>query len=269
MTYKRIDGLPEAEYHAIKALGSTAIKNMAVSPAHYKQERLADDGESLALSIGSMFHQLILEPGRNDFIAAPEVDRRTKEGKEVYAKFLDECEGKTVLKKADFVNTNAMADAFRQTDAYLNMMNGDVATEVSIVGEDKKARFDLLKKHPKGFYIAYDLKTTSKQFPKTERDWQYWFIKSGYHLQAAWYIHVASKAGIQIAGFNFILVSTKAPYEHALVKLDNEWLSPATEKCLAAYELYKKCEKANLWPGSYEMREEKTPIIIPMPTWEF
>jgi exodeoxyribonuclease VIII len=115
MAYKRIDGLPEAEYHAIKALGSSAIKSMAVSPAYFQQKQAEVSEVKEALLIGSMFHQLVLEPDRDEFIAAPDVDRRTKEGKAAYAEFLENCEGKSVLKKADFENVVSMVGKSEKT----------------------------------------------------------------------------------------------------------------------------------------------------------
>ena len=146
------------------------------------------------------------------------------------------------------------------------LFRSEVSTEVSIIGPEKKARFDLLKKHPKGFYIAYDLKTTSKGFPQTERDWQRWFINYGYYMQAAWYIHVAGLAGIKVAAFNFVAISTKAPYEHAVVKVDADFLHAGTEKALAAFDLYKKCCLESSWPGTFEM-QGKSVIEISMPKW--
>lgn len=258
--------LKEQDYHALPALGSSTIKQMAVSPAYY-QEQLKKEFTGTALDVGSMFHQLVLEPERElEFIAAPDVDRRTKEGKAIYAEFQDNCQGKTVLPKKDFDNTVAMAEAFKTTDAYLRMFKGDFETEVSIVGEDKKCRFDLLKMKSGKKGVAYDLKTTD-EIPRTDSAWQRFFIKWGYHIQSAWYQHVArAEAGIEILAFHFAVVSKRFPFEHAVVTLDQEFVEIGMQRALSAYDLFKKCEKENLWPGVFEMSNVGSKVIE-APRW--
>jgi len=258
-------GLPESDYHASAAVGSSTIKAMSKSPAYYIEQRNRQT-ESPAFAIGSFFHEAILEPEKqSQFIAAPEVDRRTKEGKAVYAEFVENCEGKTVMPKADYENTTAMIDAFKKTDAYNRMFIGDVKTEVSIFNEAKKCRFDLLKKRAGG-YIAYDLKTTD-EIPRDSAAWQRFFIKWGYHIQSAWYQDVAKECeNIDILAFHFAVVSKRFPYEHAVVTLDKDFIEYGREQGNKAYELYKDCLITGNWPGVYELSEAGSQVIE-KPRW--
>jgi len=263
--YKVLYNLPESEYHSLAAIGSSTIKQMAVSPKYF-MECIARQGETNpAFAIGSMFHEAILEPEKDpSFIAAPEVDRRTKEGKAAYAEFQENCNGKEVIKKEDFENCKAMIATFKDTGAYDRTFKGGAKTEVSIIGPDKKCRFDLLKEKPTGF-IAYDLKTTA-DIPRDASAWQRFFIKSGYHIQSAWYQDVAKEAGINILAFHFAVISKKYPYEHAVVTLDDEFLEYGREQANRSYELLKECQKTGIWPGVFEMSGAGSQVIE-KPRW--
>jgi hypothetical protein len=270
MEYKRIDGLPEVKYHALSAVGSSTLKNMAVSPAYYKQNELANQSKkpSAALMIGSMFHELILESEKElSFACQPEgLDKRTKEGKAQWAQFNQECEvlGKTPMSKTDYDNTIAMAEAFKNTEACQRMFRGDVSTEVSIISNERKCRFDLLKETPAGF-VAYDLKTTD-DLPQNQKDWQRYFVKWRYDIQAAWYVNVASKADINVIAFNFVVISKKPPYDYAVVRLSEDFLENGLIDGEVAYQTYLRCIQENHWPGNFERSEEKC-LKIEMPGW--
>jgi exodeoxyribonuclease VIII len=253
--YNILAGLPEEDYHALPQIGSSTVKDMSVSPAYYIQQMLAREGKepSPAFAVGSMFHQAILEPERvNMFIATPEgLDRRTKEGKQIWAEFQEQSEGRTIMKKEDYDNCRAMIESFEKTPAYDRMFKGDCQTEVSIVGPDKKCRFDLLKKRQRG-YIAYDLKTT-EDLPQDTNAWQRFFLKWKYHIQHAWYVDVAKQAGIEILAFHFAVVSKKPPYDYAVVRLSSDFVEYGRVEADTAYDLYLSCKKDNHWPGKFEM----------------
>jgi exodeoxyribonuclease VIII len=254
--YNIIAGLPEADYHALPQVGSSTIRDVSVSPAYYQQQKLAREGKepSPAFAIGSMFHQLILEPDtENLFIATPEgLDRRTKEGKAIWAEFLEKSEGRTVMKKEDYDNTLAMVEAFKKTEAYKKMMTGEVETEVSIVGPTRKCRFDLLKKNKRGSHVAYDLKTTD-ELPQDMAGWQRFFVKWKYHIQHAWYVDVAKHADIEILAFHFAVVSKRPPYDHAVVCLSPEFIEYGDAEAMSSYELYLTCLQDDVWPGAFEI----------------
>jgi hypothetical protein len=272
MEYKLIEAFPEEEYHALAAIGSSTVKDMSVSPAYYLEQKLARAGRppSPAFAIGSMFHQAILEPGReNLFISEPEgLDKRTREGKAIWAEFSEQSEGRTIMKKSDYDNTIAMIEEFKSTEAYARMFKGDVMPEVTILGgpegDARKCRFDLLKRKSGG-YIAYDLKTTDA-IPQSAADWQRFFIKWKYHIQAAWYIDVASKAGIEIKAFHFAVVSKRAPYDHAVVRLSSDFLSQGSIDGEAAYQDFLVCREKNIWPGNF-VKSGSGSVEIDLPRW--
>jgi hypothetical protein len=91
---KIIYDMPEEEYHAIKALSSSGIKKLLTSAQDFWKwswfNEDKDEDKSHAFNVGSAYHKRILE-GKAAFEDAyavkPDCDRRTKIGKEIYAKF--------------------------------------------------------------------------------------------------------------------------------------------------------------------------------------
>lgn len=75
------------EYRAFPALNQSAAKKLLVSPAHYQAYMNTPHEETKALRFGTFVHAAILEPHTlNDLYAtAPDVDKRTKQGKEDWA----------------------------------------------------------------------------------------------------------------------------------------------------------------------------------------
>ena len=82
------------EYHATGAVGKSMLDNIHKSPAHLKIAGNKNPGPPLIL--GSALHCAVLEHSTfNDrYIVEPDVDKRTKAGKEEYAVFLHAMEKK-------------------------------------------------------------------------------------------------------------------------------------------------------------------------------
>lgn len=95
-------GLSNEAYHAdTSAVSKTMLDLVHKSPPLLKwyQRAPVDDQADKAVDLGNAFEAALLEPERYDeeYITAPEVDRRTNAGKAQYQEFLDEAEGKNVL----------------------------------------------------------------------------------------------------------------------------------------------------------------------------
>ena len=92
--------ISQSEYRANPAISSTDIKRMAQSMAHFKYfQDNPEDNDTQALQFGRAYHKYCLEPYdfSNEFVVAPNIDRRTKSGKEEYANFLAKADGKEVI----------------------------------------------------------------------------------------------------------------------------------------------------------------------------
>src|SRR5690349_7675909 len=88
-----VTGLGDDAYHDHPAVGSSHLKSIARSPAHYWSEWLDPSRpprtDTPAKWLGKAVHAAILEPERfkSDYVVGPRFDRRTKAGKEAAAAF--------------------------------------------------------------------------------------------------------------------------------------------------------------------------------------
>ena len=96
--------LPRAEYDKIDAINYSILKvGIERSMAHLKWERDHPTEPTKDLIFGNACHLACWEPARflEEVVAAPKVDRRTKDGKEEWANFLSASEGKLVIEGND------------------------------------------------------------------------------------------------------------------------------------------------------------------------
>ncbi|NBR90787.1 MAG: hypothetical protein EBS68_12910, partial [Rhodobacteraceae bacterium] len=94
-----VHGMPAAEYHAVDAIGSSTVRALIAStPAHAKYA-LSHGEQSESMALGTAVHAAILEPHTflQQIAIAPDVDRRTKEGKERWGSFQETAAGRTVI----------------------------------------------------------------------------------------------------------------------------------------------------------------------------
>ena len=81
--------MTNAEYHATSAVSKSDLDLIAKSPAHYTEAKNAPKEQTASMLLGSVAHKLVLEQDKfeEDFAIAPDVDRRTKAGREQWAEF--------------------------------------------------------------------------------------------------------------------------------------------------------------------------------------
>ena len=87
------------EYRAREGVSSTDLKKIAKSPAHFRYWKDNPEESTPALLFGRAVHKYVLEKDKfnDEFAVAPEVNKRTKEGKAQWLLFQDQNEGKTLF----------------------------------------------------------------------------------------------------------------------------------------------------------------------------
>jgi exodeoxyribonuclease VIII len=200
---------PGEIYHSKKEyINSTALKEMAKSPAHFKQAWTGPQKTSKAFEDGQLIHSAILEQDLSGYVARPEgVGARSKEDKAVIAEL--EATGKKVITAEMYASMVGRLDAFIANPDAMKLYNG-AKVEVSAYGKDLesgllvKARPDILGSN----YIA-DFKTTANM-GRFERD----VFNYGYHIQLAHYSAVVEAAthGGPIKRVYIIAQEKEAPY---------------------------------------------------------
>lgn len=254
---------PEQEYRAAAPVSQSIIKSILnKSPAH-ALTAIQNPIDSTAKRLGRAAHCLILEGStvfNQRYIVAPECDRRTKEGKTVYADFLAALGNKEVITLDELATVTAMAEALKQNNLTKHLfVNGspEVSAFGQIDGTPIKGRFDYYHSHEQ---IIIDLKTCLDASPEAARKY---VLKYGLHIQQYVYSEIHRNiTGSVPADFIFVLVEKPAPYAAAVFRLDKEAIAAAKVEVQRGLEIYRQCEKTGVWPAYPEAVQS-----IGLPTW--
>jgi exodeoxyribonuclease VIII len=96
--------IEDADYRAMVGLNQSYLKKVYTHGViHAENQRLNPMEKTPALVMGSLFHTLVLEENEfsGRYAVLPDIDRRTKEGKAIYAEFEAEAGGKDLIKESD------------------------------------------------------------------------------------------------------------------------------------------------------------------------
>lgn len=234
------------EYRAFPALNQSAAKKLLVSPAHYQAYINTPQEETKALRFGTFVHAAILEPHTlNDLYAtAPDVDKRTKEGKAAWAEFATLNEGKTILDAQESALGHLVASHAKMALKHHKVAFGltEAMYHVDYNGIPLKAAIDGVS----GDYL-WDIKTTDDASAagmlKAIRNYRY-------NLQAYWYRLVYELAtGHRPLGFRFLFVEKEPPFATAVCEVGPELMSWAIADFEKALTLYRDCTASGIWPA--------------------
>jgi hypothetical protein len=239
------------EYRQREGLSSSELKKIMITPAHYKYWKENPQEDTPSLLFGRAAHKYILETYDfyNEFAVAPNVDRRTKEGKETWNKFVADSEGKDVITQEQFEQIDAMRNSAYATPFVAKLLSGD--KELSFWGKDEdtglviKCRPDAIVEF-NGRNILIDYKTcTDAENTKFYRD----SIKFGYDLQLAYYRDILK----QNTGLDYDVViiaqEKSAPYVTNVFQLSENYLENGRELYKEMLKVYKECEETDNWFG--------------------
>ena len=244
-----------ADYHAHPALGSSRLRELLKSPAHFRANLRR---ETEALALGSLVHTLVLEPHAfpERYLVVPKIDGRTKEGRAAKAALADD--PRIAVDGEVMAEASACATSIMGHIVYKQIRDAQVEHTVfwtdKETGIECKARFDVLGP------LLVDLKTTRDASPKG-------FARAiatyGYHIQAAHYMAGAVANGMEPRGFLFACVETSAPYLAAGYLLGNPTLEQGERERRDALLTYAQCLREDRWPGYNDDRIE----VIDLPNW--
>ncbi len=240
------------------------------SPAHadYSVKNKQEEDETRrALIVGRAFHTLVLEPHlfSKQFCIAPQVDRRTREGKAVWDDFVASSYGMSVLTAGEAEMLEGMRYSILGHGRANQILSSEGDCEVTMLfkhertGLDLKGRADFIAANG----LIVDVKTTEDASPDG-------FSKSclsyRYHVQASMYMAgYEAVTGKKPEGFVFICVEKKPPYAVGVYVLDEPSLIAGHIELEEDLEKYKLCKETNLWP-SYGNNEIAT---VGLPYWYF
>lgn len=208
-----VTDLPNEYYHSSLAIGSTDIKAMRQSPAHYKSqingEKQYSKSTREAFDLGSSAHEMILERSVERFVRGPEVS--SKAVKEWKA-FVEQNPDKIVLTPTEYGRVFGMFAAFNAHPVAPMLLN-QCKVEESYFAVDHNTGL-WVKARPDGAChdFVLDYKTTSKS--ATQRDFANTCAQLAYDISAAHYLSVVEQVTqSRPAYFYWIVQETFAPYQ--------------------------------------------------------
>lgn len=257
--------MTEAEYRAHPAVSRSELWRIHESPQKFKYFKENPKAPTPALLFGQVFHKLALEPETffDEFAVAPEVDRRTMDGKAVWAEFLEQAESKTVIPAEMYEQAEAMCASLSDEPFARKLLSG--AREVpffwvdSHTGEECKCRVDCLNtqySQP----IVVDVKST------TDASTEAFIcdaIKYGYDFQSAMYSDGVEQGIGQRPLFVFIAVEKAPPYAVNILQAD-ELLLRRGETLFRDYiGIYHDCRQTGNWYGYLGKNNQINNLALP------
>ena len=248
-------------HHADPAIGSSGLKEILRSPAHYHAKYLdpnrAPEKRTPAKALGTAWHVAVFE-GVAEFdrryIGMPEgLDRRTKEGKDLYAEIV--ASGREPLPAAECATIAAMSAAARRHPVGRILFAADNAiTERSIVfpldALRGKIRPDYMVPPCDGFPAGLLIDGKSAEDARAEAfgraAWNY-----GYLLQAAWYVtgfqrHFRTS---KPPTFIWLVQEKEAPFATQFYRAAPGLLAFGRGQYERAFGVYADCLRRDDWPA--------------------
>ena len=251
------------EYRQRPGISSSELKKIMITPAHYKHWKENPQEDTPALLFGRSAHKYILETYDfyTEFAVAPNVDRRTKEGKEEWARFVADSEGKDVITQEQFEQIEEMRKVMLATPFVSKLINGEHEISYFWVDEDTglecKCRPDSINHKLK---IVVDYKTCDNA--ETEHFMKQ-AIRLGYDLQASYYLDGVKANTDEDYIFVFIAQEKKPPYAVNILQADDIFIRSGREVYKAMLQTYKDCSESGVWYGYLGAENQINSLGVP------
>lgn len=245
------------EYHQGPGISKSHLDVFNKSPLDYKW-RYVDkhvSKETPAMRLGTLVHTAVLEPDKwsEGYICGPECRKNSKQFKE----FQDGHGDKEIISIEDWLNITAMAKSIKQ-HKHANSCIDNGRAEQSVFTKDRETEL-LLKCRPDWLRtdgMLIDLKTTVDASPESfRRTCQ----KFRYHVQAAWYMDICNKQGLEIDEFVFVVIEKTPPFKVAVYTLNEQSIALGREIYMHDLNKLQDAFESNEWPGYDEIIELSLP----------
>lgn len=248
------------DYREHPAINHSILKAFSKGAVYVKH--LLDHGskETESMRLGTLTHLMVLEPHRmsEDVAIAPEINRRTKAGREKWKEFEGSSEDKLVVTKDQAFLAEAMAEAVLTHPAAAEILE-DFEPEVErfwtddLFGTECKAKLDGVRSDG----LIIDLKTA---MDASVSGFNRAIFNHCYHTQAAWYMAGQARHGSPApTGFVFIAVGNTAPHEVSVVRMTNEALAIGRRTVTDWLYEYHQRKKNNNWISNPDVVD----VVVP------
>ena len=255
--------MTEKEYNDHPGVRRSDLWKISESPEKYWYAIRHPIAPTPAMIYGAACHMFILEPDEwsNFYSIAPNIDRRTKAGKEEWDQFVAASEGRSIVTQDDFDTMHEMSLALMRNSIANQLIYGKGQTELPFfwtdkdTGEQCKVKLDRLvrlgRKGQRGQrFVVVDYKTA--QSAQTDK-FCHTAVKLGYHLQAAMYTEGVMKCKRlkYRPDFIFVVQEKTPPYSVNII-----YVTADSSFMLYGYDTFREligtlhqCKETDFWYG--------------------
>lgn len=252
--------MTEQEYRNHPAVNKSTLWAMKRSPLHYRYLLDAPRRDTPAFRFGRLVHAVVLTPvGLDDeYVIAPNTDKRTKAGREVWAQFEAENVGKTIITEDEFDKAILMANAIKSSPLCMSLLDGTEREKPlfwtdEAFGVECKCRTDAIKPG-----VIIDFKTcedaSTDGFMRES-------LRYGYDLQAAMYLEAARLNNYGPCDWYFIAQEKSEPFAVNVILAGDAFVERGNMLFQSLLGKYVKCLDNGVWHGYVE--DEPNELILP------
>lgn len=255
-------------YHAAQGESKSRLDTVDKAPAFYWDQYEAPDREprveTPAMVAGSAIHSAILEPDLfvSEHAVAPDVDRRTKGGKEEYSDFLRTVGSRTILTATQYEIAIASRDAVYKHPVASKLMRGGMSEQTYFaIDEDTgaliKCRVDYLLRHSA---MVIDVKSTEDA---SDDAFERSIVNYRYYVQDPWYRHVIESAGEEpIKTWLFMAIEKTRPFAINFFHLDDDARAHGMRTARRNLGTILRCRESGNWPDYSTMERMSKSVTL-------
>ncbi len=255
--------MTNAEYRAHPAISRSDLFKLTKSPQHFRYEMDHPSPKTPSLIFGAALHKWVLEPDdfESEFVVAPNVNRRTKEGRAYWEMFLADNEGKEIISEEDAAMIDEMKKSILADPTAKALLRGEHEQPYfwrdEMTGEECKCRVDSINHAHR---IITDIKTAADASTEAfMRD----SIKYGYDLQAYMYSDGVQVNTGKTYDFYFVVIEKTPPYAINILRADEYFKMRGGDLFRHLIGMYHICKESNDWYGLTGF--SKQPNILTLP----
>lgn len=257
--------MTEKEYRQHPAISRSELWRIHESPQRFRYFKDHPEEPTPALMFGQVFHKMALEPDTfyEEYAVAPDVDRRTKEGKQRWAEFVEQSAGKSVIPADMFEQAKAMCESLMAEPLAVKLLDGPRETPFfwtdDKTGEACKCRTDCLNTNYSRPIVVDVKSATDASTENFTRD----AIKYGYDFQSAMYSEGVSKNIGQMPLFVFIVVEKSPPYAVNILQADELLMKRGAHLYRDSMDIYHDCKQSGNWYGYLGKKNQINNLALP------
>ncbi len=246
---------PERYHNDLDSVSASGLRDLARTPLHHYYLHRRPDREAPeptpSQKLGTAVHMAVLEPRRFEvlYLPAPNVDRRTKDGKADYAAYLERLGDGIEISANDHATALRIAESVRKHPVGKKLLCGAGMREVSVYWTDRETGVRCRMRPdfaPATESVLVDLKSTGdasdRAFSRTA--WNY-----GYQLTAAFYKDGWKAATGEDRDYVFAAWEKDEPHACAWYYAEDDMIEAGRAEYKRLLRIYADCLASGVWPG--------------------